>query len=161
MITNKEIILNQAETDLKNLEEDSKAGVVTAEDLEQAKHNLIKKLGIAEAYEKDAGCIRRYFGGDEGYGEPDGIGGALAAAQASGKVYAGAERIRFEKERKEMKPDTQSPSRIYLNQTEASCLNVGHNFQVALISGPREVNVIFCTKCGETRKLDITSKAAA
>ena len=49
---NSQIIFNQAKTDFKNLEEDSKAGVVTAEELEQAKHNLIKKLGMAEAYEK-------------------------------------------------------------------------------------------------------------
>ena len=47
-----QIIFNQVQTDLKNLEEDDKAGVVTAEELEQAKHNLIKKLGMAEAYEK-------------------------------------------------------------------------------------------------------------
>ena len=42
------------------------------------------------------------------------------------------------------------------------CLNVGHNFQLASITettaGVTESTrtAIFCTKCGETRKLEIT-----
>ena len=47
-------------------------------------------------------------------------------------------------------------------QTQNGCLNVGHNFQVAHIEGEihgdKAVAVIFCTKCGETRPLEITEK---
>lgn len=45
---------------------------------------------------------------------------------------------------------------------QTCCLNVGHNFQLASISSANgnaltmPTDAIFCTKCGETRKLEIT-----
>lgn len=46
---------------------------------------------------------------------------------------------------------------------ETICSQTGHNFMVTKMSSRRQVTadteVIFCTKCGETRKLEVTIKS--